>query len=397
MRVPVERPERVTPERGHRHPGRALGVRRTAYGFVGAVLLPVLAGLVLAPLRGPVNLVSDMLLFLLATVVVALVGGLRPALVSAVAGSLVINYFFTPPLHTLAIKDPNDALALFVFLAVAMLVSSVVDLAARRTHQADRAAAETDALAQVDRTRTALLAAVGHDLRTPLAAAKASVATMQSPDLVLSAEDRAELVATAEESLDRLAALIENLLDMSRLQAGAMAVQLRPTALEDVVARALDDLGPVAAGVRLDLPEGLPTALVAPGRLERGLVTVVATALRFPPAERPPLLQAAALADGTGTRLEVRLVDRGPGIPQDRREEVFAPFQRLGDTDNSTGVGLGLALSRGLAEAMEGTLEAEDTPGGGLTMVLRLRCAEEPDAALRPGLRERGLRSEELT
>ena len=382
----------MTPERGHRRPGRALGARRTAYGSVLAVLLPALAGLVLTPLRGPVNLVSDMLLFLLATVVVALVGGLRPALVSAVAGSLVINYFFTPPLHTLAIKDPNDALALFVFLAVAMLVSSVVDLAARRTHQADRAAAETDALAQVDRTRTALLAAVGHDLRTPLAAAKASVATLRSPDLVLSAEDRAELVETAEESLDRLAGLVENLLDMSRLQAGAMAVHLRPTALAEVVARALDDVGPGAAGVRVDLPDDLPAALVDPGLLERVLVNVVANALRFSPADHPPRLLGAAVG---ADQVELRLVDRGPGIPPDRRDEVFAPFQRLGDTDNSTGVGLGLALSRGLAEAMGGGLDAEDTPGGGLTMVVRFRRAEEPHETLRPGLRERGLPQEE--
>ncbi|GAB3658118.1 hypothetical protein GCM10027596_14090 [Nocardioides korecus] len=407
MRVPTDRFHRVSGAPGPHLTGRALGRRRTAYGFVLAVLLPALAGAALVPLRGPVNLVSDMLLFLLLTVVVALVGGLRPALVSAVAGSLVINYFFTSPLHTLAIKDPNDALALFVFLAVAMLVSSVVDLAARRTHQADRAAAQTDALAQVDRTRTALLAAVGHDLRTPLAAAKASVATLRSPDLVLSAEDRTELVETAEESLDRLAGLVENLLDMSRLQAGAMAVSLRPTALAEVVARALDDVGPGAAGVRVELPDDLPPALVDPGLLERVLVNVVANALRFSPADQPPrLLGAAVAADaadaqdtqdtgGTPDLVELRLVDRGPGIPSDRRDEVFAPFQRLGDTDNSTGVGLGLALSRGLTEAMGGGLEAEDTPGGGLTMVVRFRRAEEPHETPRPGLRERGLPDEE--
>ncbi|MCW2819589.1 MAG: sensor histidine kinase KdpD, partial [Marmoricola sp.] len=374
---------------------RSLGPHRTAYGFLLAVLLPALAGVALVPLRGPVNLVSDLLLFLLATVVVALVGGLRPALVCAVAGSLVINYFFTPPLHTLAVKDPNDALALFVFLAVAMLVSSVVDLAARRTDQVGQAEAETDALAQVDRTRTALLAAVGHDLRTPLAAAKASVSTLRSPDLVLSDEDRAELVETAEVSLDRLAGLVENLLDMSRLQAGAMAVHLRPAALDEVVARALDDVGRGAADVRVELPDDLPPALVDPGLLERILVNVVANALRFSPADRPPRLLGAAVSADAGDVVELRLVDRGPGIPPDRRDEVFAPFQRLGDTDNSTGVGLGLALSRGLAEAMGGGLDVEDTPEGGLTMVMRFPRAEDPHETLRPGLRERALPHEE--
>jgi two-component system sensor histidine kinase KdpD len=472
----------------------SLGTRRRLLGYLLGAVLPVLLGLGLSPLRHDVNLVSDMLLFLLTTVVVSLVGGLRPALVSAVVGSMLINYFFTPPLHTLSVKDPNNALALFVFLAVAMLVSSVVDLAARRTRQAARAAAESDTLAnlgsavlaegdvlglmlerlretfalrsatllervadewrviassgptcatpeaaetvvpvgegrvialagqlleaddqrvvtafgtqvavvldrmslraqaaeadglaQIDRTRTALLAAVGHDLRTPLAAAKASLSTLRSVDLDLTERDRDELVATADESLDRLTALIENLLDMSRLQAGAMAVETRPVAVEEVVARAMDDLGEGGRSVHLEVPPDLPMVLADPGLLERVLVNLVANALRFSPADRPPRLEAAQV----GEHVEVRVIDRGPGIPTDQRDLVFLPFQRLGDTDNTTGVGLGLALSRGLTEAMGGTLEAEDTPAGGLTMVLRLRPDDEPESAPQPGLRER--------
>jgi two-component system sensor histidine kinase KdpD len=271
-----------------------------------------------------------------------------------------------------------------VFVTVAVLVSSAVDLAARRTHEAARAAAEAAALAQVDRTRTALLAAVGHDLRTPLAAAKAAVSTLRSIDLDLVDDDRDELVATADESLDKLTALIENLLDMSRLQAGAMAVVLRPVALEEVVSRALDDLGDDAAGVRLDLP-AVPDVEADPGLLERVLANLVANAIRFSPAGEAPRLSATV----TGDTVEVRVVDRGPGIPADQREQVFLPFQRLGDTDNTTGIGLGLALSRGLAEAMGGMLVPEDTPGGGVTMVLSLRATSSVSNAPQPGLRER--------
>jgi two-component system sensor histidine kinase KdpD len=349
-----------------------------------AVVLPAVAALVLVPARSGLNLSSDVLVFLLLNVVVALVGGLGPAVVSAVLGSVLLNWFFTPPLHTLGVTDSNNVVALLVFVAVAVLVSSAVDLAARRTDEAAQAAAEAAALAQVDRTRTALLAAVGHDLRTPLAAAKAAVSTLRSVDLVLVDDDRDELLATADESLDRLTVLIENLLDMSRLQAGAMAVVLRPVALDEVVSRALDDLGDGAAPVSLELST-VPDVEADPGLLERVLANLLANAIRFSPEGQPPRLSASS----TGDTVEVRVVDRGPGIPADQREQVFLPFQRLGDTDNTTGVGLGLALSRGLAEAMGGTLTPVDTPGGGITMVLALRAARSTGTSLQPGLRER--------
>ncbi len=364
--------------------GTGLGGRRLLSGYLLALLLPALSTVVLVPARGTLNLSSDVLVFLLVSVVVALVGGLGPAVVSALVGSMLLNWFFTPPLHTLGVTDPNNVVTLIVFVTVAVLVSSAVDLAARRTHEAARAAAEAAALAQVDRTRTALLAAVGHDLRTPLAAAKAAVSTLRSIDLELVDADRDELVATADESLDKLTALIENLLDMSRLQAGAMAVVLRPVALEEVVSRALDDLGDDAAAVRLDL-SAVPDVEADPGLLERVLVNLVANAIRFSPPGQAPRLSATL----TGDTVEVRVVDRGPGIPADQRERVFLPFQRLGDTDNTTGIGLGLALSRGLAEAMGGTLTPEDTLGGGVTMVLSLRAISSVSTSPQPGLRER--------
>jgi two-component system sensor histidine kinase KdpD len=367
------------------HGRTSVGGRRLLAGYLLALALPALTTAVLTSLRASINLSSDVLVFLLLCVIAALVGGLGPALLSAVTGSMLLNYFFTPPLHTLNVADPNNALTLVVFVLVAMLVSWAVDVAARRTNEAARAGAEAAALAQVDRTRTALLAAVGHDLRTPLAAAKAALSTLSSDDLELVEADREELVATADESLDRLTGLIENLLDMSRLQAGAMAVEVRALALEEVLARALDDLGPLAAGVVVDLPNDLPDIEADPGLLERVVVNLVANALRFSPPEHPPRLSAVRL----GSRVELRVVDRGPGIPADQREQVFLPFQRLGDTDNTTGVGLGLALARGLAEAMHGTLDPEHTAGGGLTMVLRLQAGESVDASPQPGLRER--------
>jgi len=218
------------------------------------------------------------------------------------------------------------------------------------------------------RTRDALLAAVSHDLRSPLASAKAAVSSLRSDDVVWTPDESVELLATADESLDKLITLVENLLDMSRLHAGALRILVQPVALDELVPLALDDIGPDGAQVRTRVPASLPPVAADPGLLERVVVNLIRNALRYSPGGRPPVLTGSELAG----RVELRIVDRGPGIADDDRERIFAPFQRLGDRDNTTGLGLGLALSRGLTEAMGGTLTPEETPGGGLTMVLSM-------------------------
>ena len=463
-----------------------LTLRRRLYGTATALILLPLLTVVLSLLRDSLNLTSDVLLFLLAVVAVALVGGLWPALGAAVAASLLLNWFFTLPTGRFTIAERNNALALGVFAAVAAMVSAVVDLAARRSSQAARAAAEAETLstmagdvlrgesaltalldrvresfglssaalierdadrqgwhvvassgtapdvrpedadveepvedglalvlrgrqlaaedrrvlaafgaqaavalrqhrlasavaeaeplAEVDRTRTALLAAVSHDLRSPLASAKAAVSGLRSEGVQWSEPERAELLATADESLDRLTRLVENLLDLSRLQAGALAVFPQPVGLEDILPAVLRELEPavVESTLELDLPE----VRADPGLLERILVNVGTNAVRHSPPGRPPQINGSAHRD----RVEVRVIDFGPGVPEADWDRIFVPFQRLGDRDNTAGVGLGLALSRGLAEAMGGTLEPENTPGGGLTMVLSLPAVPVPAA-----------------
>jgi two-component system sensor histidine kinase KdpD len=230
--------------------------------------------------------------------------------------------------------------------------------------------------------RTALLAAVSHDLRSPLASAKAAVTSLRSRTVRWTDAERAELLATAEESLEQLTRLIENLLDMSRLQAGALAVAGRPVALDELVPRLLDDLGPGGHEVTVDVPEALPEVIADAALLERVLANLLANALRHSPPGHPPTIAASAHAG----RVEIRVIDRGPGVATEDRERIFQPFQRLGDRDNTTGVGLGLALSRGLTEAMGGTLHADDTPGGGLTMTVSLPAADQPGP--RPVLEE---------
>jgi two-component system sensor histidine kinase KdpD len=229
-----------------------------------------------------------------------------------------------------------------------------------------------------------LLAAVGHDLRSPLAAARAAVSCLRSRDLQLTAADQDELLATAGESLDLLARLAATLLDVTRLQAGARSVFPRPADLAEIIGWALAGLGPQARTVRVDLPPGLPGVMADPPVLERVIANVTANALRYSPAASPPLLTASV----RGGRVELRVADRGPGVAAADRDRMFVPFARLGGTGPAAGVGLGLglAISRGLTEAMRGTLDAGDTPGGGLTITVSLRAAPSPPGE--PGRRE---------
>ncbi|MEW1776469.1 sensor histidine kinase KdpD [Streptomyces sp. NPDC086777] len=468
--------------------GRGLPVARGARLGRGRIIAGWLVGLigpaVMAVLLNTVDLglANDMLLFLTFTVAAALLGGLFPALASAAFGSLLLNYFYTPPLHRLTIADPKNIVAIVIFFGVALSVASVVDLAARRTHQAARLRAESEilsflagnvlrgetrleellervretfgmesaallerasdvepwscagragfgpalerpedgdvdmpigdhmalaltgrvlpaedrrvlaafaaqavvvldrrrlqekaeqarTLAEGNRIRTALLAAVSHDLRTPLAGIKAAVTSLRSDDVDWSEEDRAELLEGIEEGADRLDHLVGNLLDMSRLQTGTVTPIVHETDLDEVVPMAL--VGVPDGSVDLDVPETLPMVEADAGLLERSVANLVENAVKYSPAERPVLVSASAIAD----RVEVRIVDRGPGVPDEAKERIFEPFQRYGDAPRGAGVGLGLAVARGFAEAMGGTLNAEDTPGGGLTMVLSLRAA----------------------
>jgi two-component system sensor histidine kinase KdpD len=245
--------------------------------------------------------------------------------------------------------------------------------AAETAHEGRRLTEQAKAarnLASVDRQRTALLAAVGHDLRTPLAAIKAGVSSLRQDDVEWSTEERSDLLATIEASADHLDALVSNLLDASRLQAGAVAVHARPVALDEVVGAVLLGLPDAADRIELDVPEDLPLVYADPGLLERVLSNLLDNALRHAGESGPIQVTAAAGAESA----KLAVVDHGPGVDPAEREQLFAPFQRLDDR-GASGVGLGLSVARGFAEAMGGALVADESPGGGLTMRVRLPLA----------------------
>ncbi|MFY9913566.1 MAG: DUF4118 domain-containing protein [Nocardioidaceae bacterium] len=472
--------------------------RRWVATALAIVVLPVLTlGLVVT--RDDSSLGTGLVLYLLVVVVVAVVGGVLPAVGSSVAAFLLANWFLTPPYHTFDIERRDSLVALVVFVAVAGIVSVTVEIGARRRAGAVRAQLAADVLAQftaapldetsltavltrvrdlfglssvalvslpgnpagredgadravvgtvlarvgdprpgdaalavqaspdlrleatgpevfaedrgllrrlaetaarayegerlgaeaarsaqlaeVDRLRSALLAAVGHDLRTPLAGVKAAVTSLRQSDVTWSTEQQAELLATIETSADRLADLISNLLAMSRLQAGALSVALEPTVLDEVVSRAL--LHTTSERLEIEVADDLPPLRADAGLLERVVVNLVDNARRF----SPPSTAVRLVSGYDGDSVWLQVIDHGVGVPAERWEEMFLAFQRLrvGVPDASSvtgtseefdpgtgGVGLGLTIARGFVLAMGGSLAPSETPGGGLTMTIRL-------------------------
>lgn len=447
-----------------------LSRERQAAGLLCAVVLPVALTIALHGFDDPDQLPLDVLLYLALTVLVALIGGLLPALVAALGGFVLMNWFFTPPVRRFTISEPSNLVALLVFVAVAVGVATVVDRASRRAADAvraraeaatmgslsrsvltgqdtadaiverlretfhqdavsllarrgsgwvvvassgrapagDPAAADTQvsvdddhvivlcgsplrasdqrvlegfavqtglvleyrrlreredraaALERAEATSTALLRAVSHDLRTPLATMRTAVDGLASGSL--DSADRSELVAAVDSSTDQLEQLIDNLLDLSRIRSDLVHPVLAPRSLEEVLPLAV--AGQPAGSVSLEVDESAPLVLTDAGLLERVVANLVANAVRVS-GETPVRVLGHVLPE----TVEILVVDRGPGVPPDLRERMFDPFQRLGDTTPG-GLGLGLAVARGLTEALGGRLAAEDTPGGGLTMVL---------------------------
>ncbi|MFL6078843.1 MAG: DUF4118 domain-containing protein [Ornithinibacter sp.] len=469
--APERRPARV------RLPDGRAGLLLTVIG------LPLLTAALL-PLQGRLAVGSFLLIYLLAVVVIAVLGGAGPALLAAVGSVLLVNWFLTPPYYTLAVDNRDTTVELVVFTLVAVLVSVAVEAGARARQAAERQAVESrllselgaveigdgsvttvlervralftmdavalrrpspddtssvlvsvgddprgeptllapapgglqlvawgpelvgedrhlfatladvsarawegqelarqaaraETLAETDRIRAGLLAAVGHDLRTPLSGIKAATSSLRQDDVRWSDTERAALLETIEESADRLSDVISNLLAMSRIQAGALPVSLRPVALDEVVARAL--LHGTTRPVAVDTPDTLPLVLADAGLLEQVIANLVDNAARFTPDGATVEIHADAPRPGphlTGPAVaHLQVVDHGPGIQPGQWDAIFVPFQRLGDQDTTSGLGLGLAIARGFLDAMNGRLEPSSTQGGGLTMTISLPMA----------------------
>jgi two-component system sensor histidine kinase KdpD len=463
--------------------------RRVLMGFAFAtialgVLVPLTAyNSALRPHDpGPITSAAGFLVYLGVVVVVAAIGGVIPAFVSAFAAAAAVDWYLIPPYGSFAIARGTDTAYLAAFLVSAGVVSVVVEQGARRQVEVIRSRDEADAvraladrlvapnrphavleeihavlhresvtlleaagegwvveakvgdpaaarpedgealtlrdghvlvlrgaalrgddhrlvaalvsyfeaviatdrlqsqaavaegLSQANDLRTALLEAVSHDLRTPLASIRALTTGWLAPDVHLSDSLTHDSMAAIDAEAQRLSTLVDNLLDMSRLQTGALNLMRRAVGLDEIVPAALASLSQDCQNVIVDVPETLPPVDVDAALLERAIANLVDNAVRHSPPNRPVQVQAGAVAG----RVDLRVVDRGPGVATAHRDLIFRPFQRLGDVSSGSGVGLGLAVAKGFVEAVGGQISVEDTPGGGLTMVISLAaCSDE--------------------
>ncbi|WP_166906185.1 sensor histidine kinase KdpD [Mycobacterium sp. DL440] len=485
----------VTHEQARRGFGWSTATPRQHHiaSWLAALVVPSAICLLIVGVLDPILGVSgESALFFIGVLIVALLGGVAPAALSALLSGLLLNYFLVAPRHTFTISEPDSAVTVVVLLLVAVAVAALVDGAAKRAREARKASQEAElltlfagsvlrgadlttllerlretysqravsllrehngtaeivacvgtkpcaevdtadtaievgddefwllmagrklaardrrvlsavakqaaglvkqrelteeaskaaAIAQADELRRSLLSAVSHDLRTPLAAAKAAASSLRSEDIDFSAEDTAELLATIEESVDALTALVGNLLDSSRLSAGVVRPELRRVYLEETVQRALLGISKGATGFtregldRVKVEVGDAVAMADAGLLERVLANLIDNALRYA-TDGPIRVSAGQVAD----RVLIAVIDEGPGMPRGAEEQLFAPFQRLGDHNTSIGVGLGLSVARGFVEAMGGAISATDTPGGGLTVEIDLAAPPKDESA----------------
>ncbi|MEH3139138.1 MAG: sensor histidine kinase KdpD [Mycobacterium kyogaense] len=481
------------------HPQAAQGFRwaslsprsRHVTSWLAAVIVPsAICALIVGFLDTFLDVNGESALFFIGVLVVALLGGVAAAALSAALSGLLLNYFLVEPRYTFTIAQPDSAVTVVVLLMVAVAVAALVDSSVNRSREARRAsqeaellalfagsvlrgadldtllekvretysqravsllrrgdddveaivgcvgtdpcvdvdtadtaievgddefwlllagkklqardrrvltavakqaaglvrqrelteeAGEAESIARADELRRSLLSAVSHDLRTPLAGAKAAVSSLRSTDIAFSPTDTAELLATIEESIDQLTALVGNLLDSSRLAAGVVRPQLSHVYLEETVQRALVGISRGVTGYgraeqvdRVKVDVGHQVVMADGGLLERVLANLIDNALRYAP-ERPVRVTAGRVGD----RVLIAVADEGPGIARGSEEQIFEAFQRLGDQDNSSGVGLGLSVARGFVEAMGGSISVGDTPGGGLTVEIDLAAPQE--------------------
>ena len=385
------------------------GKRITRY-FIAALSIGVATAL-LKSLGERANATTAALAFLLVVLFVATLRGSRPALLASVLGMLCFNFFFLPPTGTFTVADPDNWIALFAFLVVAMTAGQLSARARRRAEEAEAGrreierlyrelreaferASHAEALRRSERLKSALLDAVTHDIRTPLTSIKASVTTLLDEaragtddgahaTIALDAESRRDMLEVIDEESDRLDRFVEGLVELARIEAGEMQLRRRWGALDEIIAAALARAAPLTGGrpVAVETEDGLPVARVDPRAVAEVVYTLLDNAAKYSPPGTTIRIEARR---GAGEMIEVAVEDEGPGVPADLRERVFDKFFRATGGDASalrrpTGTGMGLAIARGIVEAHGGHIRIQAAAGGGARFVFTLPIGDDEE------------------
>ena len=361
------------------------------WGWVATLGVVAASTLLIYPLKSAAPAVSLGVVYIPGVLLISSWWGWRLGLLAAVVSAVAFNWFHLPPTGEFEIAADKDAVALVVFAIVALASSSLAEVARARAAEAERRREETEqvlarlreltaerdrmeaeaieagALRRSDELKTALLRSVSHDLRTPLTSIIAAGTALDSP--TLTEGERHELSKGVVEEGERLSRLVENLLDVSRLESGSAEPRLEPVDLAGLLEAARESLGGDAAAVKLGSGAEIPALIADPVQLERAFANLFANAVRHGGGQ-PVLVRSGKV----GGRLVVRVVDRGPGIPEPERKRIFEPFYRR---EGGEGSGLGLSIARGFVEANGGEIAVESVPGQGSTFVVSFPLEEE--------------------
>jgi two-component system sensor histidine kinase KdpD len=359
-----------------------------------AALAPAAVGVglttaLIAWLRSRVAIPNAEMLYIIAVLGIATLFGRRAAVAAAALAFLASNFFFVDPLFTFHVTDPREWLALGVLLLTAVVTGQLAASLRDRARLAEarerevtalyELATQAEVLRQADQVKSALLSSVSHDLRTPLASIKASVTTLLDDRAVLDPSARRELLTAVDEETDRLTRFVARLLDLSRLEGGAVEPRRDWHALGDVLSGVAERLDPDGVRIVLESAQELPSAFFDYVLVDQILMNLVENALKYAPSGSTVDIAASA-SDGA---LTIQVADRGPGVPAEERERIFERFYRsappAGDT---SGAGMGLAIARGLARAMGGDVTYRPREGGGSVFQLAVPASLEETAAV---------------
>jgi K+-sensing histidine kinase KdpD len=360
-------------------------------GMAATIATVVVGTLIVWPLKSIAPAVSLGVVYIPGVLLISTIWGWRLGLLAAVGSALAFNWFHIPPTGRFEIAADRDAVALVVFVIVAVASSSLAEVARARAAEAERRREETDrvltdlrrlsaerdrmeaeaieagALRRSDELKTALLRSVSHDLRTPLTSIIAAGAALDSPSVT--PEERHELSEAVVGEGQRLSRLVENLLDVSRLESGNAEPRREPVDLGDVLEAARESVSADRKEIKLSIDPEMPAIIADPVQLERAFANLFENGLRHG-VGRPVLVRSGQ----TGSRLVVRIVDQGPGIPEPERQRIFEPFYRR--EESGQGFGLGLAIAKGFVEASGGEIGVESVPGQGSSFVVSFQPTE---------------------
>jgi two-component system, OmpR family, sensor histidine kinase KdpD len=341
---------------------------RSSEGVVVALSSLVVATLIGRGLPGPQRLADVVMVYLLAVVLVSMRYGYVLSLAFAVASVLCFDFFFVPPHYTFAVDDPGHLVTFTVMLVVAIVISSLT----RRREQLTQDNREARLAMETEQMRNALLSSVSHDLRTPLAVVTGAASTLL--DERISPEVRIELTETILMEAESLERRLGNLLNMTRLEAGALEVRRQWQPLEEVVGTALRRTDGALSGrdVRVALPEDLRLVPIDGVLIEQVFVNLLENAAKYTPAGTPIEISAR----DTGDAVEVEINDRGPGVPAADAAKIFEKFQR--GRPDVTGAGLGLTICRGIVGAHGGHISVTRRHGGGASFRFTIPIVGEP-------------------